>query len=64
MVTRAIGGVVLCVVGAVWFGQGVGLIHGSFMTNETSWAIIGGVLFAMGAALLVWAWRIGSNRAA
>ena len=46
-------GVVLCVVGVVWIGQGVGVIHGSFMTGEAVWAVIGGVAVLFGASLLV-----------
>lgn len=46
----ALGGV-LFVVGAVWFGQGVGVIGGSFMTGEAVWAVIGGVCMIVGAYL-------------
>jgi hypothetical protein len=46
---------VLCVlallVGAVWIGQGIGLIPGSFMTGRLEWALAGGGLVA--AALVV-----------
>jgi len=31
---RVVIGVVFVIVGAVWIGQGVGWIHGSFMTGE------------------------------
>jgi aryl-alcohol dehydrogenase-like predicted oxidoreductase len=55
---RIVVGVLLCLVGGVWLGQGLGLIHGSFMTGEAQWAVIGGVLIALGAGLLVWAWRV------
>ncbi len=45
---------VLCVlVGAVWIGQGVGWIHGSFMTGEAVWAVIGAVLVAIGGWLIL-----------
>jgi hypothetical protein len=44
--------VLLLVVGVVWIGQGVGLIGGSFMTGEASWAIIGSVLVVVALALL------------
>ena len=53
-----IGGFLLCAVGAVWLGQGTGLIHGSFMTGEALWAVIGGFLLALGLALLAAAWRL------
>jgi len=36
--------VLALLVGVVWIGQGVGLIHGSFMTGRIEWALIGGVL--------------------
>ena len=42
MRTRWIIAAILIVVGAVWIGQGLGLIRGSsFMTNDTRWAIVG-----------------------
>jgi hypothetical protein len=44
--------IVLLVVGVVWFFQGVGVIHGSFMTGEAVWAIIGVGCALAGAALL------------
>ena len=47
----ALGGVFL-VIGVIWFGQGVGLIGGSFMTGEAVWAVIGGVCIAVGAYLV------------
>lgn len=54
---RVILGVVLCAVGAVWIGQGVGTVHGSFMTGEAQWAYIGGVTFAAGLMVLAAAVR-------
>ena len=58
MRTRAIAGVLLCLVGAVWIGQGTDLIHGSGMSGEGEWAVIGAVLLVIGLALLAWAWRL------
>jgi hypothetical protein len=46
-------GVVCVLVGGVWVGQGVGWIHGSFMTGEAVWAVIGAVLVVVGARLIV-----------
>jgi hypothetical protein len=43
---------VLIVVGLVWFGQGIGLIGGSFMSGEAIWAVIGFVAVVFGLALL------------
>jgi hypothetical protein len=50
---RRVVAVVLLVVGVVWFFQGVGVIHGSFMTGEAVWAVIGALCVAGGVALLV-----------
>jgi hypothetical protein len=58
MWSRAALGVGLCLVGGVFFGQGIGVIHGSVMTGETQWAVIGAVMFAAGLALLLWARRL------
>jgi len=51
-IRRAIA-LVLVVVGAVWFFQGVGVIEGSFMTGEAVWAVIGVACVAVGGALLL-----------
>jgi peptidoglycan/LPS O-acetylase OafA/YrhL len=48
---RMVGGVV-CLVGALWIGQGVGWVGGSFMTGQAIWAVIGAVVFVVGVALL------------
>jgi hypothetical protein len=52
MKTRVVLAFVLIAVGAVWFGQGIGLIGGSFMTGEAIWAVIGLIAVVFGAALL------------
>ena len=45
---------VLCVLmGGVWFLQGVNVLPGSFMTGQTKWAVYGGILLLVGAAVLV-----------
>jgi len=50
--TRSIVAGILVVVGAVWIGQGLGLIRSSsFMTDDTRWALIGAVLLVGGLAL-------------
>lgn len=41
------------VAGLVWIGQGAGLIRGSFMTGDPTWAAIGAVVSGV-AALLLW----------
>jgi len=54
---RAVIGVVLVVVGGVWIGQGAGWIHGSFMTGEALWLVIGIVVALAGLWLLIGARR-------
>ena len=46
-------GIVLIVIGVIWFLQGINVLPGSFMTGQTKWAIIGATSFAMGIAVLV-----------
>jgi hypothetical protein len=50
--TRAVIGVALCLVGALWVGQGVGWIGGSFMSGEALWAVIGAIAIVFGVRLL------------
>ena len=56
-VTRRAIGTVLFVTGAVWLGQGLGLIEGSFMTGSTFWAVVGAVCIVAALGLLSWPWR-------
>jgi hypothetical protein len=55
-------GAVLVLTGAVWIGQGVGAIGGSFMTGQTVWAVIGAICVFFGAALLLGARRARAGR--
>ena len=55
---RLITGTLLVLVGAVWIGQGVGLLRGSsFMVDDIRWAIAGVVAFVVGIVLAISAWR-------
>ncbi len=49
---RFVVGGILCLVGAVWFFQGIGVIGGSFMSGEALWAVIGAVAVLIGGALI------------
>ena len=49
---RQVLGALCCLIGVVWFGQGVGLIGGSFMTGQAVWAVIGAVALLFGVVLL------------
>lgn len=44
-------GLVMVLLGAVWFAQGVGWLGGSSMTGETRWAVIGPVVAGLGVIL-------------
>jgi hypothetical protein len=58
MRSRLIAGILLALVGAVWIGQGLGLLRGSsFMVDDVRWAVIGAVLLAVGVLLIVAARR-------
>jgi len=52
MRVRMIIGIVLVAIGVVWFFQGIGVIHGSFMTGEVLWAVIGAVAVFLGGSLV------------
>jgi hypothetical protein len=55
MWSRGIAGVVLCAVGIIFVLQGTNVLHGSGMSGEGKWAIVGAVIIAVGLASLVWA---------
>jgi hypothetical protein len=52
MRVRAIIGGILIAIGVVWFFQGIGVIHGSFMTGEVLWAVIGVIAVFLGGSLV------------
>ena len=56
-VAGAVFGVLLLLVGAVWIGQGLGYIRGSFMTGAMQWFWIGLACAVVGAGLLVYSAR-------
>ena len=51
-------GVLLMLLGAVWFLQGINVLPGSFMTGQTQWAIYGGIAFVAGIIALYAARRM------
>ena len=55
MWSRVTFGAFLCLLGGVWFGQGLGWIKGSFMTGHGFWTAVGAILIAVGV------WRIVSG---
>ena len=60
--TLGILGVLACVVGVVFIGQGTNAIHGSSMSGHGGYAGLGGVLLVIGLGLIVWAWRLRGRR--
>lgn len=52
--TQPIVGFVLVAVGAVWIGQGMGLLRGSsFMVDDMRWAVAGVVFVIAGVVMFV-----------
>jgi uncharacterized membrane protein HdeD (DUF308 family) len=46
-------GVVLLLIGIVWFLQGINVLPGSFMTGQIQWAVYGCVAAIAGIGLLI-----------
>lgn len=46
-------GVVLCLLGALWIGQGTGNVQGSPMTGHSQWTYLGAVLIVVGVVAIV-----------
>jgi hypothetical protein len=63
MLAKAIPGALMVLVGFIWFLQGIGVLHGSPMTGEALWAIVGPILALAGAAMIVWGLRVRSHGA-
>jgi hypothetical protein len=49
----SVAGVLACLAGGVFFLQGIGVLGGSFMSNTTTWTVIGALMVGGGATLLV-----------
>jgi hypothetical protein len=46
-------GVLLVIMGGIWFFQGINVLPGSFMTGQMKWAIYGGIAFVAGIVALI-----------
>jgi hypothetical protein len=46
-------GVMLVVIGSIWFLQGINVLPGSFMTGQSRWAVYGGIAIAAGVCVLL-----------
>ncbi len=51
-VGTAVIGILIALMGAVFAGQGLGYIPGSFMTNDIHWFWIGSAMVVAGLALM------------
>jgi hypothetical protein len=61
--TLGILGILAVLVGVVFIGQGVNVIHGSSMSGHGRYAALGAVLLVIGLGLIVWARRLRRNPA-
>jgi hypothetical protein len=52
-----VGGVMLMLMGTIWFLQGINILPGSFMTGQIRWAVYGGIAFVIGLGLVARAKR-------
>jgi hypothetical protein len=50
-------GILLVIMGGIWFFQGINVLPGSFMTGQIRWAIYGGIAVVLGVVLIVLANR-------
>ena len=50
-------GVLMMLMGTIWFLQGINILPGSFMTGQIRWAVYGGVTAFVGLGLIVAAKR-------
>lgn len=50
-------GALLALMGSVFFLQGVGVVHGSTMTGDATWTIIGPILAVLGISLILFGRR-------
>jgi hypothetical protein len=50
-------GVVLILLGGIWFLQGINVLPGSFMSGQKIWAERGGIMLVAGIAAIVFAKR-------
>jgi hypothetical protein len=48
-----ISGILLILVGGVWFLQGINILPGSFMTGQIQWAVYGALAILVGVGLIV-----------
>jgi hypothetical protein len=52
-ILRRVIGVLMVLIGAIWFLQGINVLGGSPMTGQTRWVVIGGAVAVAGLVLLL-----------
>lgn len=45
-------GVLLVILGTIWFFQGINVLPGSFMTGDIHWAVYGAIAVIVGIVLI------------
>ncbi len=61
---RGIIGIVLCLTGLVWIGQGTNVLRGSkLMSGHGQYTLLGIVVLVIGLGLVAWAARIRARGA-
>jgi hypothetical protein len=48
-----VAGIVMVLMGTIWFLQGINILPGSFMTGQTRWAVYGGLAVVLGLIALI-----------
>lgn len=61
VVTFALG-LIVALFGLIWALQGFGVLGGSFMSNNTTWSIIGPITVLIGILIVVLSWRKLSSK--
>jgi len=50
-------GVVMALFGVLFTLQGVGKVQGSFMSNTTTWTVLGPIIAVLGIGIAIAGWR-------
>jgi hypothetical protein len=48
-----VAGVLMVLMGTIWFLQGINLLPGSFMSGQIRWAVYGGIAVVIGLGLVI-----------
>lgn len=55
-------GILLMLLGGIWFLQGINVLPGSFMTGQIQWTINGGAVFATGLIAFIVARKLDKGK--